>query len=92
LTSEAKQAVVVSVSSNAVKAANAKHAATNAIKSRFISFYQEKGAHHLSKTAAARYFFDSLVGKEQFLFNSRETATRAFLDALRNHEKKNISP
>lgn len=92
LVSETKQAVVVSVSSNAVKAANAKHAATNAIKSRFISFYQERSNLHPSRNAAAKHFFNSLEKREQLQFNSCESATRAFLDALRNHEKKNISP
>lgn len=87
-----KQAVVVSVVSNATKAANAKHAATNAINSKFITFYQEKGTQHPSKAAAARHFFDSLVEKEQLQFNSRDTATRTFLGALRKHTKKNKSP
>ncbi|WP_146159115.1 hypothetical protein [Nitrosomonas aestuarii] len=86
-----KQAIIVSVASNATKAANAKHAATNAINNKFITFYQEKGAQHSSKAAAARHFFDSLVEKEQLQFNSRDTATRTFLGALRKHTKKNKS-
>lgn len=87
--STAKQSSATTVSSNAIKAAKAKHARTNAIKDRFISFYQLEGSKHSSKTVAAKYFFDSLdKQKEQLLFNSCETATRALLEALREYEKQ----
>ncbi|SFM40109.1 hypothetical protein [Nitrosomonas communis] len=85
--SEVKQVVSPSVSSNAAKAANAKHAGTNAIKDRFISFYLSDGGKHPDKTAAAKHFFDSLDKREQLLFSTSKTATRAFLEALRKHEK-----
>ena len=87
--SSAKQSNTATISSNAIKAAKAKHARTNAIKDKFISFYQLEGSKHSSKTAAAKYFFDSLdKQKEQLLFNSYETAKRALLEALREYEKQ----
>lgn len=86
--SEVKQLVSPSVSSNASKAANAKHAGTNAIKDRFISFYLSENSKYRDRTAAAKHFFYSLDKREQLLFNSCETATRAFLESLRKHEKR----
>lgn len=86
---EVKQSTPITVNNNAAKAAKAKHAPTNAIKGRFINFYQIEGNKYPSKTAAAKHFFDSLdKQKEQLLFNSGETATRALLEALREYEKQ----
>lgn len=90
--SVAKQSNTATVSSNAIKAAKAKHARTNVIKERFINFYLTEGSRYSSKTATANHFFGSMNKRERLLFNSRETATRAFLDALRKHEKQVKSP
>jgi len=81
----AEQSCTTTVSNNAIKAANAKHAPTNAIKDRFISFYLAENSKHNNKTTAAKHFFDSLDKKEQLLFNSCDTATRTLLKALRKH-------
>ncbi len=86
-----KPKVIPTVSSNAAKAANAKHARTNAIKDRFISFYLEESGKYPSKKAIAEYFFNSLDKREQLSFNTCETATRTFLDALRKHKKQTKS-
>lgn len=87
--SEVEKSTPLTVNNNAIKAAKAKHAPTNAIKGRFISFYQIEGNKYPSKTALAKHFFDSLnKQKEQLLFNSCETATRVLLEALREHEKQ----
>ena len=83
-----KQSCTTTVSSNAIKAANAKHAGTNAIKNRFISFYLAESSKYPSKKASAEYFFNSLDKREQLGFNTCETATRTFLNALRKHEKQ----
>lgn len=71
------------VSENAVKAASAKHAVTNAIKARFIEYYLAHQTEFISKTEAARSFFDLLNNKEQLRFTNRETAVRTLTDALR---------
>lgn len=83
-----KPKVIPTVSSNAIKAANAKHAGTNAIKDRFISFYLAESSNYPNKKATAECFFNSLDKREQLSFNTCETAARTFLDALRKHEKK----
>ncbi len=83
-----KPKVIPTVISNATKAANAKHAVTNAIKHRFINFYLAESSKYPSKKATAEYFFNSLDKREQLSFNTRETATRTFLGALRKHEKQ----
>lgn len=86
---EVKQPTPITVNNNATKAAKAKHAPTNAIKDKFISFYQIEGNKYPSKTAAAKHFFNSLdKQKEQLLFNTCETAKRALLEALREYEKQ----
>lgn len=85
---EVKQSTPISINSNAVRAANAKHAQTNTIKSRFIIFHLSECKNYSSKKAVAEYFFATLDKREQLLFTSCETATRAFLDALRKHEKQ----
>lgn len=85
---ENNQETAATVSSNAVKAAQASHAATNAIKDRFIQFFTNEGESHLSKKAAAEYFFDMLDDrKEKTFFAHREAAVRTLLDALRTHQK-----
>lgn len=85
---ENEQQVAATVSNNAVKAAQASHAATNAIKDRFICFYIDEGQDHPSRTAAAAHFFDSLHDlKEKTLFAHKEAAVRTLLDALRAHQK-----
>lgn len=89
--SSVKQSCAATVSSNAAKAANAKHAETNAIKARFIEFYVAEGKQYPSRAAASRHFFDSLEKRQRLRFSSRETATRTFLEALRKHEKKSKS-
>jgi hypothetical protein len=84
-----EQPIAVTVSSNAVKAAQASHATTNAIKDRFIRFFKEEGQNCPSKKAAAEYFFDTLLEtREQLLFASKDTAVRTLLAALRSHKKK----
>lgn len=84
-----EQPIATTVNENAVKAANASHAATNAIKDRFIHFYNEEGQNCPSRKAAAEYFFDTHIEvKEQLLFASRDTAVRTLLDALRASKKK----
>lgn len=83
-----EQAITVTVTSNASKAANAKHAQRNAIKQRFIEFYQSNSNNFTSKKAAALHFFDSLDKKqEQLLFDHRDAAIRTLLDALRDFLK-----
>lgn len=83
------QSIVATVNENAVKAANAKHARRNAIKTRFISFYQTEGSNYPSKTASAGQFFDALGDqKEKLLFDSKDTAIRTLLDALRAYLKE----
>ncbi|MCE7914876.1 MAG: hypothetical protein DYH15_09415 [Nitrosomonas sp. PRO4] len=89
--SASNQSSFTTVSDNAVKAAKAKHAQTNAIKSRFINFHLTEGDKYPSKKASAEHFFNSLEKREQFVFNSCATATRVFLDALRNHQKQKKS-
>lgn len=86
--STTKQSSTSTVSNNAIKAAKAKHARTNALKDRFISFYLKEVNKHSSKTAAAKYFFDYLDEKEKLLFLSRDTATRTLLAALSKHGKQ----
>lgn len=84
-----EQPIVATVNENAVKAAQASHAATNAIKGRFILFFGKEGQNCPSKKAAAEYFFDTLLKtQEQLLFTSKDTAVRTLLDALRSHKKK----
>ena len=78
---------VVTVSENAVRAANAKHASMNAVKSRFIDFYISNKLEFTSKAQTSRNFFDSLPSKEQLLFASKESAVRTFTDALREYLK-----
>lgn len=87
-----EQPIVATVNENAIRAAKAKHAQRNAIKERFISFYQTEGDNYPSKTDSAGHFFDTLdKHKEQLLFNTKETAIRTLLDALRAHLKKSKS-
>jgi hypothetical protein len=86
-----KPKVTPTVSSNAIKAANAKHAGTNAIKDRFICFYLAESSKYPSKKATAENFFNSLDKREQLSFSTCETAARTFLDALRKHEKQTKS-
>lgn len=84
-----EQSIVATVNENAVKAAKASHAATNAIKDRFIQFFSEDGNEYPSKKAAAEYFFGTLAdSREQYLFASKDAAIRTLLDALRFHQKK----
>ncbi len=83
-----KPNAALTVSSNAAKAANAKHAGTNALKNRFISYYLAESSKYPSKKATAEHFFNSLDKREQLSFNTCETATRTFLNALRKHEKQ----
>lgn len=84
-----EQPIVATVNENAAKAAQASHAATNAIKDRFILFFGEEGQNCPSRKAAAEYFFDTLLEtREQLLFASKDTAVRTLLDALRAHKKK----
>lgn len=84
-----EQPIVATVSSNAVKAANAKHARRNTIKEKFIHFYQTEGNNLPSKIAAAKQFFESLDEKQEKLqFDSKDAAIRTLLDALRAHQKK----
>lgn len=75
--------VTATVNQNAVKAARAKHAPTNAIKERFVQFFLENGAGYQSKIAAAEYFFEQLGKKEQLLFSGKGPAVRTLLDRLR---------
>ncbi|MBX3617444.1 hypothetical protein [Nitrosomonas sp.] len=89
--SEVKQSVSLSVSSNAIKAARVKHAPRNAVKDRFIDYYFAEGSKHSSKAAAAIQFFCTLDKREQLLFDTRETATRTLLNALRKHGKQTKS-
>jgi hypothetical protein len=78
------QSETATVSENAIKAANAKHAPVNAIKKRFSDFYLQRSAEHKSKSEVARHFFDhSLSDKERYQFASRDTAVRTLLDSLR---------
>lgn len=87
---ENDQEIAATVSSNAVKAAQASHAPINAIKDRFIQFFVSEGENHPSKKAAAEYFFGSLHElKEQTLFAHKESAVRTLTDALRDYQKKN---
>lgn len=84
-----EQPIATTVIENAVKAAKASHAATNALKERFIHFYSEEGQNCPSKKAAAEYFFDALhENHEQLLFANRESAVRTLLDGLRSQKKK----
>lgn len=84
-----EQPIVATVNENAVKAAQASHAATNAIKDRFIQFFGEEGQNCPSKKGAAEYFFDTLIEtKEQLLFASRDAAVRTLLNALRANKNK----
>lgn len=76
---------VATVNENAIKAANAKHASTNAIKARYVDFYLSHTDQFASKADAARKFFNTLPSKEQLLFVSEESATRTFTAALRKH-------
>ncbi len=83
-----EQFVVTSVVENAVKAAQASHAATNAIKDRFIRYYQEEGQGHPNKKAAAAHFYQSLLEKrERLQFAHEDAAIRTLLAGLRNYEK-----
>lgn len=84
-----EQPIVATVNENAVKAAQASHAATNAIKDEFIRFFSEEGKNCPSKKAAAEYFYDTLHDtQEKLLFANGEAAVRTLLDALRSHQKK----
>ena len=84
-----ERAIVATVSENAVKAAQASHAQTNAVKDRFIRFFNDEGQNHPSKKAAADQFFDTLSNTgEQYLFTSKDTAVRTLLDALRAYQKQ----
>lgn len=84
-----EQPIVATVNENAVKAAQASHAATNAIKYRFIQFFSEDGNEYPSKKAAAEYFFDTLPSAGgKYSFASKDAAIRTLLDALRSHQKK----
>lgn len=86
---ENEQPISVTVGSNAIKAAHASHAATNAIKERFIQFFDDEGKNYPSKNAAAAQFYDMLDDiKEKTLFVHREAAIRTLLDALRSHKNK----
>lgn len=83
------QPIVATVNENAVKAANAKHARRNAIKARFINFYQSEGSNYPHRTTSAEHFFESLDDKqEKLLFDNKEAAIRTLLDALRTHLKE----
>lgn len=84
-----EQPIVATVNQNALKAAQASHAAMNDIKKRFISFFEDEGNTSHSKKAAAGNFFDNLDEyEEQLLFAHRDAAIRTLLDALRSHKKK----
>lgn len=86
---DSEQPIVATVNDNAVKAAQASHAATNEIKHRFIAFYKAKGTGYSSMKAAAGHFFDSLPDpKEKLLFASRKAAIDTLLRGLREHQKK----
>ena len=84
------QPIVATVNENAVKAAQASHAAMNAIKEKFIHFFSEETQNYPSKKAAAEQFYSTLhEAQEKLLFASEEAATRTLLDALRSSEKNN---
>jgi len=84
-----EQSPAATVSGNAVKAADARHAPMNEIKHRFISFFEEQGDNFSTKKAAAEAFFESLHDtKEKLLFDHPEAAIRTLLGALRSHNKK----
>ena len=75
---------MASVSENAVRAAQASHASTNALKARFLEYFEASGKNHPTKKAAAEHFFDErLDQKERLQFANKESAMRAFLEALR---------
>lgn len=83
---ENKQPIVATVNSNAVKAAHAKHARMNAIKAKFIDFYQAEGRHFSNRTDAAKQFFDALDERqEKLLFEHRDAAINTLLGGLRTH-------
>lgn len=76
--------VIASVNENALKAAQAKHAQTNAIKDRFVAFFKENGGSYKSRKAVAEFFFDNRLDKrEQLQFARKEAAVRTLLDGLR---------
>ena len=78
------ETAVASVSENAVRAAQASHASTNALKARFLEYFEASGKNHPTKKAAAEHFFDErLDQKERLQFANKESAMRAFLEALR---------
>lgn len=86
---EPEKSVSTTVNENAIKAANAKHAIRNAIKSRFIAFFDDNGSGYPSRKAAAEFFFDSLDEKnEKLLFEHKDAAVRTLLNALREHLKR----
>lgn len=83
-----EQTTAVTVTSNAVRAAKAKHAGTNEIKSRFIRFFKGEGDGYPNKRSAAKHFFKvGLIEKERLLFLGEEAAIRTLLDALRADKK-----
>jgi hypothetical protein len=73
------------VSSNATKAANKKHAPMNAIKADFIAAYERIPDGQVNRTALAREFFDSLEDKKKLLFDNKDAAIRTLTTALREH-------
>lgn len=81
-------AETVTVSSNAVKAAQAKHAAANKIKDRFNNFFDREGHKFSSRKAAASHFFDSLPDpKEQYLFTGKKAAVDTLCRGYRDYLK-----
>ncbi len=91
-TTGSEQPIVATVNGNALKAAQASHAATNKIKCRFIEYYEAKGTNYSCREAAAGHFFDSLPDpQDKFHFASRKAAIATLLRGLRNHLKKTKS-
>lgn len=85
---ENEQTPDATVSSNAEKAAHVRHAKTNEISRRFVSFYEEQGSNYSSREKAAIDFYNSLdEAQEKALYKNGAAAVETLLRGLRKHKK-----
>lgn len=79
----------VTVTVNAAKAAQAKHAPINEIKKTFCQFYELNAEKFTSRHAAAEHFFENLPNKEdRFHFSSKKSAIDTLCRGYRDYLKR----
>lgn len=82
-----EQPIATTVSTNAVKAAQARHAKTNEILNLFLTFHDANGSKYGSREKVAIDFYTSLSDNQKSLYKNGAAAVQTLLSGLRKHLK-----